>query len=384
VLPNILASCDWITRERNATKTLEANGERPVTYGLLPSGQAADWWAAQFGETHDNWIGSDAFNYLGLKTAAEVLSDIGHPRAAEISREADDYRECIRVAVRMATERATKITYPNGSLAPWVPDELHRQTFPNDTGRVYARSEHGSWDLWLMYLDVGPLTLVPGRVFDAREDIITWALKFEEEYPLKLFYPSLAFPHPMLLHGTSAMLSEAHHALDAFFWRDEIDKFIEGVYGVLAGHLTRTTYIATDHPFYGGAWMHQAINGIASQLIRRMLIQESGNELWLAWATPRAWLENGKKITVKNAATYFGPMGYEIISHTGKDFIEATIDPPRRNPPPGMQIKLRLRHPAHKPIRSVTLNGNSSADFDADTVRISPAGKERLKIVACF
>jgi hypothetical protein len=385
VLPNILASCDWINRERNATKILEANGERPLAYGLLPGGLASDWWAAQFGEKHDNWIASDAFNYMGLQTAADVLSDIGHSRAAEICLEAEDYRECIRTAVLKATERAVKITYPDGSLAPWVPDELHRQAFPNDAGRVYACGEHGAWDIWLMYLDVGPMTLVPTGVFDAREDIITWVLKFEEEYPLKLFYPSLAYPHPMLVHGTSPMLSQAQYSLDAFFWRDEIDKYVEGVYGVLAGHLTRTTYIATDHPFfYAGGWMQQLINGIASQLIRRMLVQESGNELWLAWATPRAWLENGKRITVKNAATYFGPMSYEIISHTGKDFIEATIDPPRRNPPPGMQIKFRLRHPTGKPIRSVTLNGNSVGNFGADTLTILPDGKETLKMVAHF
>ena len=36
---------------------------------------------------------------------------------------------------------------------------------------------------------------------------------------------------------------------------------------------------------------------------RNMLVMEEGDSLWLARATPRAWLEQGKKISVKNAPT---------------------------------------------------------------------------------
>ena len=39
---------------------------------------------------------------------------------------------------------------------------------------------------------------------------------------------------------------------------------------------------------------------------RNLLVMEDGESLWLARATPRAWLEQGKKIAVKNAPTYFG------------------------------------------------------------------------------
>ena len=42
---------------------------------------------------------------------------------------------------------------------------------------------------------------------------------------------------------------------------------------------------------------------------RHMLVTEEGDTLWLARATPRAWLEQGKKIAVKNAPTDFGTLG---------------------------------------------------------------------------
>jgi hypothetical protein len=34
-----------------------------------------------------------------------------------------------------------------------------------------------------------------------------------------------------------------------------------------------------------------------------MLVMEEGDALWLARATPRAWLEQGKRIVVRNAPT---------------------------------------------------------------------------------
>ena len=40
---------------------------------------------------------------------------------------------------------------------------------------------------------------------------------------------------------------------------------------------------------------------------RDMLVMEDGENLWLARATPRAWLENGKKIVVKAHPTHFAP-----------------------------------------------------------------------------
>jgi hypothetical protein len=47
---------------------------------------------------------------------------------------------------------------------------------------------------------------------------------------------------------------------------------------------------------------------------RNLLVMEEDSALWVARATPRAWLEHGRKITVKRAPTYFGMLAYEIVS----------------------------------------------------------------------
>jgi hypothetical protein len=84
--------------------------------------------------------------------------------------------------------------------------------------------------------------------------------------------------------------------------------------------------------------------------------------LCLARATPRAWLEQGKKITVKNSPTYFGTVAYEITSDVDNGKITATVELPTRKTP--ARVILRFRHPKSAPIKSVTVNGNAWAAYN--------------------
>ena len=95
---------------------------------------------------------------------------------------------------------------------------------------------------------------------------------------------------------------------------------------------------------------------------RSLLVWEDGKVLWLAKATPRHWLEQGKKISVQNAPTYFGTVAYEIVSDVDNRKIAATVEMPSRNPP--KSVLLRFRHPKASPIKSVTVNGMPWTDFD--------------------
>lgn len=95
---------------------------------------------------------------------------------------------------------------------------------------------------------------------------------------------------------------------------------------------------------------------------RNMLLIEDGDWLWLARSTPRAWLEQGKRILVKNAPSHFGTVGYEIISEADNGKIAATIEMPSRRP--AKAVVLRLRHPKSLPIKSVTVDGQPWTDFD--------------------
>ena len=130
-------------------------------------------------------------------------------------------------------------------------------------------------------------------------------------------------------------------------------------------------YIFIEHP---GAGDHAKVFEEARFLTRvcNVLVWEDGQTLWLARATPRAWLEQGKKIAVKNAPTHFGRLAYEIVSDVDHGRINATVDMPSRNPPDS--VVLRFRHPKTAPIMSVTVNGKEWIAFDKEKETITLNG----------
>ncbi|MGA2500588.1 MAG: hypothetical protein ABSH20_22845, partial [Tepidisphaeraceae bacterium] len=112
---------------------------------------------------------------------------------------------------------------------------------------------------------------------------------------------------------------------------------------------------------------------------RNLLVMEMGDALWLAKATPRHWLEQGKKISVKNAPTYFGTVAYEIVSDVDNGKITATVEMPSRKAP--KEVVLRLRHPKAAPIKSVTINGKEWKEFTKDKETITLTGLTGTAVV---
>ena len=103
-----------------------------------------------------------------------------------------------------------------------------------------------------------------------------------------------------------------------------------------------------------------------------MFINDRGEDLWLAPFVTNHWMQNGMHVTVRNAPTEFGKISYTIKSDVAKGRIEATIDVPKDCT--ARKIVIRLRHPDGKLMRSVTVNGESHANFDAakETVTLDP------------
>jgi hypothetical protein len=113
---------------------------------------------------------------------------------------------------------------------------------------------------------------------------------------------------------------------------------------------------------------------------RNLLVMEESQSLWVARATPRAWLEQGKKIAVRNAPTYFGTLAYEIVSDVDKGRITGTVEIPNRIPP--KKVIVRFRHPRALPIKSVTVNGHPWYGFNKDKEIIELAGLTGKVVVA--
>ena len=119
------------------------------------------------------------------------------------------------------------------------------------------------------------------------------------------------------------------------------------------------------------------------QQTRFMLLDERGEELWLAPMVTNNWLKDGMVVAVAHAPTRFGQTDYRIESHAKQGFIDATIDPPSRSRPSA--IVIRLHHPQGLRMKSVTVNGKQWRQFDArrEIVRI-PAPRGKIAVRASY
>ena len=172
--------------------------------------------------------------------------------------------------------------------------------------------------------------------------------------------------------------------------RDEANRLIVSFYGKLCHGQTRGTFISGEgdtaaprpneayRSCYGAC---SSANNTAFLLpLRLMLVRESFDpetglpqDLFLAHATPRHWLEHGKCIRVTNAPTCFGAVSYTMVSDIDNGRVTATVHVPARNPI--RTLKLRLRLPGGARIRPVTVNGTAHNAFDPEDATIDLTGR---------
>jgi hypothetical protein len=169
----------------------------------------------------------------------------------------------------------------------------------------------------------------------------------------------------------------------AYLFRDEAKAAIKAFYSMMAGGFSQSVYEPVEHRWRWGQYFGPpSTDGAWFELYRNMLVRESDDHtLLLMQATPRAWLENGKRIVVKNAPTWFGDVSYEVQSLAASGSISATIELHPRQA--GTCLLLRIRHPEGKPMKQVSVNGKPWQDFDAqkEWVRIpDAAGKYEVVV----
>jgi len=159
------------------------------------------------------------------------------------------------------------------------------------------------------------------------------------------------------------------------------------LYSIMAHNYTRGTWLAPEtRPTFdtsSAAPYCTPAQLVVTMITKWMLVFEDpvSETLWLGKATPRAWLEDGKTISVTEAPTRWGRVGYSITSHLKQRNIKAELHFGKNFPAP---IKLRLRTPGNLPLKSATVNGEAWTRFSADeeTISIPPDLGGTVEIVA--
>jgi hypothetical protein len=113
-------------------------------------------------------------------------------------------------------------------------------------------------------------------------------------------------------------------------------------------------------------------------MTRWMLVFEDpqSEEIWLGKGMPREWLEDGKVVSVQEAPTRFGRVGFELRSHIKDGRVEAAVSTPRGF---AATVHLRLRLPKGKVLWSATVDAQPWGTFDSEhqVVTLPPTALQR-------
>ncbi len=380
VAPQIVAGCDFIIRERKRTMKELPGGRRPLWYGLAPAGCVADMrdWEYSFM--------LNAYFHLGLKKSAQVLRDVDPENARRIKAEAEDYLATIRRALKESVALSPVTRLRGGTSVPSVPSYVGLRGLSTDVkDSVDPDLRHGyGYDS-----TGGPFHILKGEVAAPGDAEVTWMLNYlEDRFFMFSPLPSRVDLEELSrdwfnLGGFEKLQPYYVHYQDAYLQRDQIPSFLRSFFNTLVTISDPQTLTFQEELDFGGAQPHKTHEEAwFFHQLRHMLVMEMENDLILAGGTPREWLEDGKRIGVARAASYFGEISYRIESFANQGRIEATVRPPSGQP---ANLYLRLRHPKEASIKHVTIDGRSWKDFDAAKERIKlPISGHELKIAAYY
>ncbi|MHB1035730.1 MAG: hypothetical protein ACYC35_12980 [Pirellulales bacterium] len=365
--PRMKANVQWILRQRRLLASVVPGGERLWCKGLQPAHQVTPDSGGQLMQFYE----SEAYYWLAVRRFAEILTRIEPAEGARLAAEAESYRKDLLAAVECSIVRSPVVLARDGTYRSFVPFACYVRGFASGawSWRRPGSGAHVGGLYWDTIQSAEPL-VSPAGLLPPNDRRVQGALDVLED--------RLLLENPKVAQRTRGYDPEVHWFAHAA-WQyqpglerhanihlaaDDPPNFLRSwlnQYAVLIlpdeGYTFRehTTGGPPDKIFEEAAFLER---------FRGMLVMEEGDDLWLARATPRAWLEDGKKIAVQNAPTHFGTVAYQIVSSADEGKIKATVTMPSRG---GQRaVLLRLRHPQSAPIQRVTVNGQPWKQFDRD------------------
>jgi hypothetical protein len=362
--PRIKANAEWMLRQRRVVADMVPGGERLWGKGLQPALQVTP----DSGGLWMQFYEAEAYYWAAVAHFADALATIDRVEGTRLQAEAEAYRRDLLAAVDRSIALSPVVPVRDGTFRSVIPFACYVRGL--STGAWgWQRDGSGSHvgPLYWETVQSAAALVSPARLLspnDARVqgylDVLEDRLLLENPYVGSRDWFAAGWQYQGGLERTANM----HLA------GDDIPVFLRSFLNCYAiDILPDNGYIFNEHAVHGPP---DKIFEEAAFLerFRNLLVMEEGDSLWIARAVPRVWLEQGKKIVVKNAPTHFGALSYEIVSEVDEGKIIATVELPSRKPP--KSVLLRFRHPTAAPIKSITVNGKSWQDIDQgqETIRL--------------
>jgi len=364
--PRIKANAQWMLRQRRLVASMVPGGDRLWCKGLQPALQVTPDSGGMWMQFYE----CEAYYWVFVAHFAEALATIDPAEGARLMAEAEAYRKDLRAAVDRSIALSPVVPVRDGTFHSVIPFACYARGL--STGAWGWNREGSGSHVGPLYWDtvqsaaalISPAGLLsPDDVrVQGYLDVLEDRLLLENEY-VRARCKGDWFLAGWQYQGGLERTANLHLA------GDDIPVFLRSLLnGYAIDILPDSGYVFNEHAVHGPP---DKIFEEAAFLerFRNLLVMEDGQRLWLARATPRAWLEQGKKIAVKNAPTHFGTMAYEIVSDVDNGKITAIVELPSRKAP--QEVALRFRHPGSAPITMVMVNGRNWSAFNKDKETIT-------------
>ena len=360
--PRMKANAEWILRQRRLLTGNIPGGDRLWSKGLQPAHVVtpdSECMRMQYYE-------SEAYYWLAVKRMAELLTLVDADGGAKMAAEAEAYRKDLVASIDRSIALTPVVPVRDGTYRSFIPFAPYVRGFAAGTWGWRRCQGHVGAIYWDTVQSADPLISPSGllapedRRVQGHLDVLEDRLLLENT---KVNERTRGFDpeKDWFSHASWQYQCGLERHANIHLAADDAPNVIRSVLNQYAVDIMPGEYTFREHTT-GGPPDKIYEESCFLERFRHMLVMEEGDALWLARATPRAWLEQGKKIAVKNAPTHFGTVAYAIVSDAGNGRISATVDMPARKAP--KEVLLRLRHPNASPMKSVAVNGKAWKDFD--------------------
>jgi hypothetical protein len=365
------ANAQWILRQRRLLATNLPGGDRLWSRGLQPAHVVTP----DSERMHMQFYESEAYYWLAVKRLAGLLALIDPARGARMDAEAEAYRKDLVAAVDRSIALTPVVPVRDGTYHSFIPFAPHVRG-PAAGAWGWRRCQgHVGAIYWDTVQSAGPL-ISPVGLLSPSDPRVQGHLDVLED---RLLLENTK------VHARTRGYDPGRHWFSGASWQyqcglerhanlhlaaDDPPNFLRSMLNQYAVDIMPGEYTFREHTT-GGPPDKIYEEACFLERLRMMLVMEEGRTLWLARATPRSWLESGRRISVRHAPTHFGPTGYTIDSDVDHGTIRVTVEVPSRTPPSA--VMLRLRAPRGFRLSSVTVGGKPWTDFDpsSEVVRLT-------------
>jgi hypothetical protein len=381
--PRLKANAQWILRQRQRLAANLPGGERLWSKGLQPAHVVTPDSACM----HMQFYETEAYYWLAVKRMAEMLALIDPAEGAAMAAEAEAYRRDLLAAIGRSIALTPVVPVRDGTYRSFIPFSPYVRGFAAGAWGWRRCQGHVGAIYWDTVQSADPL-VSPSGLLSPRDKRVQGHLDVLED---RLLLENTK------VHARTAGYDPEKHWFSHASWQyqcglerhanihlaaDDVPNFLRSALNQYAVDIMPGEYTFREHTT-GGPPDKIYEESCFLERLRHMLVMEEGDLLWLARATPRAWLEQGKKIAVRSAPTHFGTVDCEIVSDVGNGRIRASVKMPSRVAP--KDVWLRLRHPKAAPIRSVTVNDKAWQEFDPGKEIVRLGGlKETVTVVVSY